>query len=154
MWPAHLITAPVLFSPRHPQFDEGRAVFSGDYTVEDILTFVYGEQLPLLTIFSDEVSWWKLEAIGVSVSCKRDMCWEGKRVLLLRALSCNTHTHTQTAPKIFGGSQRTHLLAFYSSESEEAETLTATLKTVAAEFKGKVRGEATDLIPVLGWDWD
>ena len=40
------------------------------------------------------------------------------------------------------------LLAFYSSESEDAETLGTTLRTVAAEVKGKVRRKA-DLIPVL-----
>jgi hypothetical protein len=46
----------------------------------------------------------------------------------------------QTAPKIFGGELRTHLLAFYSSEDEKAEDYTAGLKKVAKEFKGQVSG--------------
>ena len=36
-------------------FDEGRATFDGKYTSEDIVTFVLGEQLPLVTKFTDEV---------------------------------------------------------------------------------------------------
>lgn len=44
----------------------------------------------------------------------------------------------QTAPKIFGGDIRTHLLAFYSSEDEKAEEYTESLKKVAKEFKGQV----------------
>ena len=39
----------------YKKFDDGRAVFSGDWTTEAILTFVAGEQLPLVTKFSDEV---------------------------------------------------------------------------------------------------
>ena len=37
------------------QFDSGRAVFSGEYTTEEIVNFVLTEQLPLVTKFSDEV---------------------------------------------------------------------------------------------------
>ncbi len=37
-------------------FDEGRATFDGDFTAENIVTFVLGEQLPLVAKFSDEVS--------------------------------------------------------------------------------------------------
>ena len=37
------------------QFDEGRATFDGEYTTEDIVTFVLGEQLPLVTTFNDQV---------------------------------------------------------------------------------------------------
>ena len=44
----------------------------------------------------------------------------------------------QTAPKIFGGEIRTHLLAFYSGEDENAEKYTEGLKKVAKEFKGQV----------------
>lgn len=53
------------------------------------------------------------------------------------------HTHasyhfTQTAPKIFGGVVRTHLLAFYPKDHEKASTFEANLRTVAPDFKGKV----------------
>lgn len=44
----------------------------------------------------------------------------------------------QTAPKIFGGDVRTHLLAFYSSEEENAEKYMEGLREVAKEFKGQV----------------
>ena len=45
-----------LLSPSsHTQFDSGRAVFSGEYTTEEIVNFVLTEQLPLVTKFSDEV---------------------------------------------------------------------------------------------------
>lgn len=37
------------------QFDEGRATFDKEFTTENIVTFVLGEQLPLVAKFSDEV---------------------------------------------------------------------------------------------------
>jgi len=79
------------------QFDEGRAVFSGDYTTEEIMNFVLTEQLPLVTKFSDE-----------------------------------------TAPKIFGGSIQNHLLAFFSGDAENYDTIMSNLRDVATAFKGKV----------------
>ena len=60
----------------------------------------------------------------------------------------HTHTHIQASMKIFRGPITTYLMAAYSSEAEGAETLGTTLRTVAAEFKGKVRGgTATGSIP-------
>ena len=44
----------------------------------------------------------------------------------------------QTAPKIFGGEIKTHLLAFFSGEDDTAEESLAGLKEVASDFKGKV----------------
>lgn len=38
------------------KFDEGRATFNKEFTTENIVTFVLGEQLPLVAKFSDEVS--------------------------------------------------------------------------------------------------
>ena len=46
------------------KFDEGRATFDGEYTAEEIIKFVYAEQLPLLTVFSDQVG-----SSSVYVSC-------------------------------------------------------------------------------------
>ena len=37
------------------KFDEGRATFDGEFTAENIVTFVLGEQLPLVAKFTDEV---------------------------------------------------------------------------------------------------
>ena len=39
---------------------------------------------------------------------------------------------------IFGGSIRSHLLAFFSSEGEDAEATTAQLTISAKKFKGQV----------------
>ena len=47
-------------------------------------------------------------------------------------------THLQTAPKIFGGAVRSHLLAFYSGESEEADATMEELRTTAKLYKGEV----------------
>lgn len=44
----------------------------------------------------------------------------------------------QTAPKIFGGSIRSHLLAFFSSEAEDASTIIEEMTTAAKQFKGQV----------------
>ena len=45
----------------------------------------------------------------------------------------------QTAPKIFGGDIKSHLLSFFPSDGDKYEEIVATLKKVAAQFKGKVR---------------
>ena len=37
------------------QFDDGKVVFSGEWTAQDIMEFIQSEQLPLVTTFSDEV---------------------------------------------------------------------------------------------------
>lgn len=37
------------------KFDDGRATFDKEFTTENIVTFVLGEQLPLVAKFSDEV---------------------------------------------------------------------------------------------------
>ncbi len=84
-------------SPSPSQFDDGRATYSGDYTVELIVNFVLTEQLPLITKFSD-----------------------------------------QTAPKIFGGKIKTHLLSFFPDEDENTEAILKELMVVAKEFKGQV----------------
>lgn len=44
----------------------------------------------------------------------------------------------QTAPKIFGGELKTHLLSFFSGDNEE---FLANLREVAADFKGKVHAD-------------
>ena len=49
-----------------------------------------------------------------------------------------TEFSDKTAPKIFGGVVRTHLLAFYPKDHEKASTFEANLRTVAPDFKGKI----------------
>ncbi len=45
----------------------------------------------------------------------------------------------QTAPKIFGGTQQSHLLSFFNGDADDYDTVMDGLKEVAAGFKGKVR---------------
>ena len=47
----------------------------------------------------------------------------------------------QTAPKIFGGDIKAHLLAFFGGDDDKYSDIMASLKKVAAQFKGKVRHE-------------
>lgn len=105
------------------KFDEGRSTYEGEYNAEDIVKFVISEQLPLLTVFSDQVS-----------QDRRGFCYK----YYYRVISSLPPRDLQTAPKIFGGDVRTHLLAFFSSEDENAEKYTADLKSVAKEYKGDV----------------
>ena len=114
------------------KFDEGRATYEGEYIAEEIVKFVHAEQLPLLTVFSDQVSIMSLRYLFVSFSLSLSLS------LSLCHPPTHTHTHIQTAPKIFGGDMKTHLLAFYSSKDESAEKYTTDLKAAAKEFKGDV----------------
>ena len=41
----------------YKKFDEGHSVFDGEWNAESIVTFILGEQLPLVTKFSDEVKY-------------------------------------------------------------------------------------------------
>ncbi|CAI7994599.1 Protein disulfide-isomerase [Geodia barretti] len=75
----------------------GKVVYDGEYIAEDIESFIIMEQLPLVTIFSDD-----------------------------------------TAPKIFGGSIRSHLLAFFAQDDENAEATLEELRMAAKQFKGKI----------------
>lgn len=59
--------------------------------------------------------------------------------VLTEQLPLVTKFSDQTAPKIFGGNVKTHLLAFFPGAEEESSAATlAELKEVAQEFKGKV----------------
>ena len=60
-------------------------------------------------------------------------------IILRPLLTCNLRpSHFQTAPKIFGGNLKTHLLAFFSGEADNYDTIMTNLKDTASEFKGKV----------------
>ncbi len=60
--------------------------------------------------------------------------------VLTEQLPLVTKFSDQTAPKIFGGNVKSHLLAFFPGDDEETSTATlGELKEVAQEFKGKVR---------------
>ena len=99
----------------YKKFDEEQAVFNGQWNIEDIVTFIIGEQLPLVTKFTDDVR------------CTKNFC-----VLWNYFLLCFPH---QTAPKIFGGKIKTHLLAFFPGDDK---TILESLREVASNFRGKV----------------
>ena len=65
--------------------------------------------------------------------------------VLSEQLPLVTKFSDETAPKIFGGSIRTHLLAFFPGDDKEydSEATIAQLKEVAIEFKGQVGNLAT-----------
>lgn len=44
----------------------------------------------------------------------------------------------ETAPKIFGGEIKSHLLLFVKKTADDFESLKSTLGEVAADFKGKI----------------
>eukprot|EP00118_Oscarella_pearsei_P028701 m.2728 g.2728 ORF g.2728 m.2728 type:complete len:521 (+) comp8864_c0_seq1:1668-3230(+) len=80
------------------KFDEGRNDYDGDFTsTADILTFVKGNSLPLVSEFSDE-----------------------------------------TAPKIFGGDIKTHILMFAKKSADDYDKLAEEFSKSAKGFKGKV----------------
>ena len=143
------------------------------------IKFIQGEQLALLTKFSDEVSCLSLPSIVpffftsflhgyqyMWFSFINNSSWkELKRLplthfpvsvlereasfsninMLSTPLSvsicwlCWPRLLFQAAPKIFGGDIKSHLLSFFPGDGEQYDGIVATLKKVAALFKGKVR---------------
>ena len=112
------------------QFDDRRVVYDGNFVAEDIDSFILQEQLPLVTVFSDEVG---VASCHMTAQCN---CNQYCNCVYIRFVA--VCTHLQTAPKIFGGSVRSHLLAFYSGEAEEAEANMEELRTTAKLYKGEV----------------
>lgn len=101
-------------------FDEGKALFSGNYNDEELKTFVTGNFLPLVVPFTQAVS------VGV-----------GRYILLPLALNRLCHM-LQNTGKIFGGPLKTHLLVFAEEGTNGYKELLADVKEVAQEVKGKL----------------
>ncbi|XP_040186748.1 protein disulfide-isomerase isoform X1 [Rana temporaria] len=79
------------------KFDEGKNVFEGEATKDEVLNFVKSNQLPLVVEFTE-----------------------------------------QTAPKIFGGEMKTHILLFLPKSSTDFKDKLDNFKKAATGFKGKI----------------
>ncbi|XP_018409158.1 PREDICTED: protein disulfide-isomerase isoform X2 [Nanorana parkeri] len=79
------------------KFDEGKNVFEGEATKDEVLNFVKSNQLPLVVEFTE-----------------------------------------QTAPKIFGGEIKTHILLFLPKSSSDFQDKLDNFKKAASSFKGKI----------------
>ncbi|XP_072259503.1 protein disulfide-isomerase [Pyxicephalus adspersus] len=79
------------------KFDEGKNVFEGEATKEEVLNFVKSNQLPLVIEFTE-----------------------------------------QTAPKIFGGEIKTHILLFLPKSASDFQDKLDNFKKAASSFKGKI----------------
>ncbi|CAI9566798.1 unnamed protein product, partial [Staurois parvus] len=79
------------------KFDEGKNVYDGEATKEDVVAFVKSNQLPLVVEFTE-----------------------------------------QTAPKIFGGEMKTHILFFLPKSTSDYQDKLDDFKKAASGFKGKI----------------
>ncbi|XP_043924133.1 protein disulfide-isomerase [Protopterus annectens] len=79
------------------KFDEGQSKFDGELTKENLLTFVKGNQLPLVIEFTE-----------------------------------------QSAPKIFGGETKTHLLLFLPKSATDYQDKLDHFRNAAGDFRGKI----------------
>ncbi|XP_078427363.1 protein disulfide-isomerase [Cetorhinus maximus] len=79
------------------KFDEGRNIYDGEVTKENIIEFIKNNQLPLVIEFTE-----------------------------------------QSAPKIFGGDIKTHVLLFIPKSSTSFEGNLNSFKKAAESFKGKI----------------
>ncbi|KAK1798935.1 hypothetical protein P4O66_007206 [Electrophorus voltai] len=79
------------------KFDEGRNVYDGEITKEDLLHYIKANQLPLVIEFTE-----------------------------------------QTAPKIFGGDIKSHILLFVPKASKDFQEKLDQFKKAATGFKGKI----------------
>uniref|UniRef100_A0A318CZC1 Protein disulfide-isomerase n=1 Tax=Kangiella spongicola TaxID=796379 RepID=A0A318CZC1_9GAMM len=79
------------------KFDEGRNVYDGEITKDNLVEFIKNNQLPLVIEFTE-----------------------------------------QSAPKIFGGEIKTHMLLFIPKSSPTFEDKLSNFKTAAGSFKGNV----------------
>ncbi|XP_055509777.1 protein disulfide-isomerase [Leucoraja erinacea] len=79
------------------KFDEGRNIYTGEMTKDNLVEFIKNNQLPLVIEFTE-----------------------------------------QTAPKIFGGEIKTHMLLFVPKESSSFEEKLNNFKAAAESFKGNV----------------
>uniref|UniRef100_A0A6Q2XBG7 protein disulfide-isomerase n=1 Tax=Esox lucius TaxID=8010 RepID=A0A6Q2XBG7_ESOLU len=79
------------------KFDEGRNTFDGELNKADLLSFIKGNQLPLVIEFTE-----------------------------------------QTAPKIFGGEIKSHILMFVPKAASDFNDKMSEFKKAAEGFKGKI----------------
>lgn len=105
------------------QFDEGRNTFDGEVTKENLLNFVKSNQLPLVIEFTEQVTAVRQLPSGMLPVLLRSSC-----------LLCLM----QTAPKIFGGDIKSHILMFLPKAASDFQDKMDQFKKAAEGFKGQV----------------
>lgn len=115
------------------QFDEGRNTFDGELTKEKLLAFVKANQLPLVIEFTEQVMTVGLiqtlpSTVHFNMLCKCRFDF-----------TCQTcFCFLQTAPKIFGGDIKSHILMFLPKAAADFQDKMEQFKKAAEGFKGRV----------------
>ena len=112
------------------QFDEGRNTFDGELTKEKLLAFVKANQLPLVIEFTEQVISGR-HSHRLSVQSKVGLTRVQLTVFFLFFLM-------QTAPKIFGGDIKSHILMFLPKAASDFQDKMDQFKKAASGFKGQV----------------
>lgn len=115
------------------QFDEGRNTFDGELTKENLLAFVKANQLPLVIEFTEQVRTWVMHINVTSVSFSHYTQLSTTRLIKL-VYFC----FLQTAPKIFGGEIKSHILMFLPKAASDFQDKMDQFKKAAEGFKGRV----------------
>lgn len=117
------------------QFDEGRNTFDGELTKEKLLAFVKANQLPLVIEFTEQVVTGTICLIQTLHSTVHF------------SMLCNSiqtfFCFLQTAPKIFGGDIKSHILMFLPKAAADFQDKMEQFKKAAEGFKGRV-GELSE----------
>lgn len=128
------------------QFDEGRNTFDGELTKENLLAFVKANQLPLVIEFTEQVMTGTMHINGPICliqtlhSTVHDNKWCNSRY----DSTCQTcFCFLQTAPKIFGGDIKSHILMFLPKAAADFQDKMEQFKKAAGGFKGRV-GELSE----------
>ena len=134
------------------QFDEGRNTFDGEMTKENILAFIKTNQLPLVIEFTEQVTVWS----SPENELQKNKHFLKKKSLLLSPFRIKDGSMRlpngqgecwikvyfvsllQTAPKIFGGEIKSHILMFVPKTAADFEDKMTEFKKAAEGFKGKV----------------
>lgn len=119
------------------QFDEGRNTFDGELTKEKLLAFVKANQLPLVIEFTEQVNDWSHAYVPVNLSTVLST------TISTATPNVITHKHLcvcflQTAPKIFGGDIKSHILMFLPKAASDFQDKMDQFKKAAEGFKGRV----------------
>lgn len=135
------------------QFDEGRNTFDGEMTKEDILAFIKSNQLPLVIEFTEQVTVGFCSRYSLSLELyeleknKNRPTHNGSNGhcnCRIEVMNCCITIFVflfffQTAPKIFGGEIKSHILMFLPKASADFQDKMDQFKKAAEGFKGKVR---------------
>ncbi|EPQ18574.1 Protein disulfide-isomerase [Myotis brandtii] len=114
------------------KFDEGRNDFEGEVTKEKLLDFIKHNQLPLVIEFTEQFDEGRNDFEGeVTKEKLLDFIKHNQLPLVIEFTE-------QTAPKIFGGEIKTHILLFLPKSVADYEGKLSNFKKAAQGFKGKI----------------